>query len=83
MSSERMPWDIRLRTSRTSGQTIGRWTLSTTRGEAIEFATARLRDITGYESDPELVDTPPGPHARLRDRQGHYRVEIRARRQPE
>lgn len=83
MSNGSTTWSIRLRSSRTSGQTIGAWQLFATRGEAIEFATARLRDTTGYESDPELVDTPPGPHARLRDRRGHYRVEIRARGQRE
>lgn len=83
MSNGSTTWSIRLRSSRTSGQTIGAWRLFATRAEAVEFATARLRDTTGHESDPELVDTPPGPHARLLDRRGGYRVEIRAQRQRE
>lgn len=69
-------WNIRLRSSRTSGQTIGAWRLFATRTEAIEFGTDRLRDAGRYESDPEVVDVPPGPHARVRGRNGQYRVEI-------
>lgn len=77
MPAERTTWSIRLRSSRTSGQTTDAWRLFATRGEAIDFGSDRLRDAAGYESDPEIVDVPPGPHARLRDRNGWYRVEIR------
>lgn len=77
MSNGSTTWSIRLRSSRTSGQTTGAWRLFATRGEAIEFGAARLRDATGHESDPVVVDVPPGPHARVLDRNGQLRVEVR------
>ncbi len=78
MPTERTTWSIRLRSSRTSGQTTDAWRLFATRAEAIDFGSNRLRDAAGYDaSDPEVVDVPPGPHARLRGRNGQYRVEIR------
>lgn len=77
MSNGSTTWSIRLRSSRTSGQTTGAWRLFASRGEAIAFGEARLRDATGYESDPEIVDIPPGPHARVLDRNSQYRVEVR------
>lgn len=77
MPDDRTTWSIRLRSNRTSGQTTDAWRLFASRREAIDFASARLRDATGHESDPEVEDVPPGPHARLRDANGQYRVEIR------